>query len=228
MSWVWLDIAAVIVLLCFIHSRGKQGFASAVVGLVSVVGSMIGAYLLAPYLSRLLYRTVLREQLLGRVAEGLAGAGAEDSLLNQALAAIAALPEPLAYALGLDAGDLNRQLGQIPQTAGGMAEGLLDVVIEPAVLAMLEMFLSFLVFLVLLFLLHRLARSMQVLQRVPVIGPVNRLLGMGVGLLEGLVLLYLAALLLQLAFALSSSHSLWIFTPDSLHQSYILGGLLRF
>lgn len=228
MSWILLDVAAAALLVYFIYTRAKQGFASAVVGLISVVGSMVGAYLLAPYLARGIYRAFLQGPLLQRLTEGLSGAELGDSLVDQGLAALTALPELLVNALGLDALELNRALTQLPQSVEGMAQGLLDEVIEPALLSMLEILLSFVLFLVLLLILGWVARSMRVLQHIPIIGPINRLLGMGVGLLEGIVLLYLIGLVMQLVFALSSSRSLWIFTPESMHRSYILGHFLNF
>ena len=106
------------------------------------------------------------------------------------------------------------------------AEALEEVVLQPLAVSALEMAAFLVLFFVLGLLLKLLIRASGLLNHLPLLGGINRLLGGACGLCEGLVIVYAAGVLLRLLAATAGAHS--YLTMDLLEQTHLLSRIIFF
>lgn len=86
-----------------------------------------------------------------------------------------------------------------------IAQKLSDVVIKPIILKILKVLIFILVFLVIIIIVKIVAGLMGFVNKVPIAGGINRMLGGVLGFLQGILMLYVVALLLKLIIAVTSN-----------------------
>jgi len=91
-----------------------------------------------------------------------------------------------------------------------LAAVLVNNVLQSPVLALLRGISFFIIFSLTVFLVRYLSRVLNIVNDIPVVGRFNTLLGGVVGLLQGLVALYLLAILLQMVIQLTGNELAWL------------------
>lgn len=100
------------------------------------------------------------------------------------------------------------------------ADVMESVVIAPAVKLILKGIIWSLLMIILLFISRFVARAFQRVNRIPIIGPVNVILGGALGLLESAVFIYVIAQLVRLVCYLTSN-SLMFMNTETVQQTYL-------
>lgn len=221
-----IDFIAAGVLVLFTLFGARRGLFRALAGLAIVVLSLTGASLaagtLAPPAARLA-APVIEKRLEARLDEAIAARFSQEE--REALEANSCAPleeqlspEELLALLGID----EKQREDLAARAGVALEetgrGVMEAVVESAAQSVIHGVLYIVFFFAASFLLTAAARAVDLMLRLPVLHEANALLGAAAGLIEGLLLLLLAAVILrQLGLPLgqppwSESHFFRIFT----------------
>ncbi len=209
-----LDILTAAALIAFTVAGAHRGFFRTVAGLLAVILALVGAQLFtnwaAPHVSGVLQPAIERrverkvDAALGGDSsvitpqEPRIGASRPDSeTQDQKTAEEESEIQRLLRAIGVDEqlfqrlGDLARE--KIRDTGVTVAAAVVQSVAETAIRALLFL-LSFVVFLLLLKLL---AKVLDLALKLPVLRGMNGLAGAGVGLVEGILAIFLAIWLLR-------------------------------
>lgn len=180
-----LDLVALgVIVFCTIY-YSRKGF---VFGLFSLLGTLIAlivAALAAQWLAPAVFETFFRQNMEQSVAEVISAQGITTvgDLLEQTLGF---LPVNLIAFIELSL-DISLDFG-----AADIAAIAVDQVIKPVVVPLLAALLFFIIFAMVRILVQAL-RSLSVrISRIPVVGTVNRMLGAVVGILIGILYVYLA------------------------------------
>lgn len=248
MTWLIFDgIALAVLVLCVFVGR-RRGFVAMALLLVGTLVSLLVAQHFAPPAARWVYDTYTHDRLVEYVEDTLSTDGEEGpTAIAAALEDITQKLDPLEELVEFKdkAGELWQSLrGEgtvIPfpdaeqaddQTAielllaGGssLAEALVDVVLQPLVLTLLQLTLFLLLFVAVGSLVRLLIHLSRVLNHLPLLGGFNRFLGGLCGLVEGVVILYLAGIVLRLVAAGFDSP----LTPQLLHETRLLSKIIFF
>ena len=208
-----LDILTAAALIAFTVAGAHRGFFRTVAGLLAVILALVGAQLFtnwaAPHVSGVLQPAI--EQRVEKKVDAALGGGSsvitpqepqigasrpdsetqdqkteEESQIQSLLRAIG-VDEQLFRRLG------DQAMGKIRDTGVTVATAVVQSVAETAIRALLFL-LSFVVFLLLLKLL---AKVLDLALKLPVLRGMNGLAGAGVGLVEGILAIFLAIWLLR-------------------------------
>lgn len=163
----------------------RRGFLASLVLLVGSVAAILGAAWAARTFAPALYDSAFAPLISEQVAAVLAEAGGDAAEL---LARLDFLPQSIAAALA-------NVLSRVEGTAGPQAAEALTPVILPLVQALLFL----VVYLVLRALVRLVASLLRHLNAVPVVGSLNRVLGLVLGLGIGAVNCWVCAMVLWLA-----------------------------
>ena len=208
-----LDILTAAALIAFTVAGAHRGFFRTVAGLLAVILALVGAQLFtnwaAPHVSGVLQPAIERrvekkvDAALGGGSsvitpqEPQIGASRPDSETQDQKTAEESQIQSLLRAIGVDEQLFRRlgdqAMGKIRDTGVTVATAVVQSVAETAIRALLFL-LSFVVFLLLLKLL---AKVLDLALKLPVFRSMNGLAGAGVGLVEGILAIFLAIWLLR-------------------------------
>lgn len=208
-----LDILTAAALIAFTVAGAHRGFFRTVAGLLAVILALVGAQLFtnwaAPHVSGVLQPAIERrvekkvDAALGGGSsvitpqEPQIGASRPDSETQDQKTEEESQIQSLLRAIGVDEQLFRRlgdqAMGKIRDTGVTVAAAVVQSVAETAIRALLFL-LSFVVFLLLLKLL---AKVLDLALKLPVLRSMNGLAGAGVGLVEGILAIFLAIWLLR-------------------------------
>ncbi|MEG2073834.1 MAG: hypothetical protein RRY54_03625, partial [Angelakisella sp.] len=120
----------------------------------------------------------------------------------------------------------NRLVDSILEGGSTVAEALVEVIMKPAALTLTRMLVFIIIFALLSAVVSLLFRMGKAVNHIPLLGGLNRLAGMGVGVLEAAISLYVAAALIFIAAALLGSSDIAFLQGDVLAQSSMLNWIM--
>lgn len=135
--------------------------------------------------------------------------------------------ETITYPEGIDPSVQQQGLiEQLMQEGCTLSEALVEVILQPLALSLLEAIAFLLIFIGVNLLVKLLIRASRLFNKVPLVGGVNRFFGGVCGLLEGLVVLYVIGIILRMGAAAAGPDS--FITTQLLQQTRLLSPIIYF
>ena len=201
---------AIVLLLCCIYRASKQGLIATLVNLAGYFVALAVAWPLSRYISAQLFSYGLRAGLVESVAQRLAENGETLELLDTAAQVLDGLPEYVASLLHMDPDAVQRLADALGGTAEAGAQAIVDGVLAPVVTGALAVLLFVLLFPLLLWVVRLITRLFRAANNIPIVGPLNSVLGGVTGLLVGIISLFVWALILQFIVLLTGGSLLFL------------------
>lgn len=182
------DIVCTAVWLVLVICYSRKGFLAAIVQLFGNLISLAGAHRFAKWAAALVFENFLAGSFRAKIAAGIAENGAAD-LSGIARQYAGFLPEsfrePIVEAC-------ERSISSaLTDNAAVLADTIVTNVLQPLLTPIISLVLFFVAYALLRMILSMLVTVMGLINKLPVIGTVNRWLGMVVGALASLVDIYL-------------------------------------
>ena len=221
---IGLDVATVAVVGWCTVAAAKKGFLRTVIQMIAYVAILLAAAFFSKAAAPVLYDRVVEPMLLSR-----AGQTDEAPPARKNAALIAAGPEDLLSSLedALDGardvlGDAADGLlpGGDPAEESSLAEDLADVTLRPLMVNAIQMVTFAVVFAVLSLLANVMLSTLGLVRYLPVVGTLNALLGAVVGVLQGLLIVWMLALLLRGLLDLYPG-GVWVFPPEVVGRTWL-------
>lgn len=192
------DIVTVLVFLYMIVVGARRGFLRTLVYFIGYAAVLLGAAALSEPAARWIFETLLRPSIVSGIAGKLSEV--QQELLPESLLAFAqSVPEGVLGMLGLDQEQLVETLhGLIENGGAGAAGAITDSVVAPLAVNLMRLVLFFLLFSIAMFFVRRLAGVFNEVNRLPLIGPANQVMGGLVGAAQAALTLYVIAAVLKL------------------------------
>jgi len=215
-------VAAVIIFFCI---GRKNGAAKMCLLFIGSALAIIAATVLSTLTSRFLFDTFLRTNLTDSIAQALPSSANLKELFENISSDVPAISAALAILL-----NYRTRIPSLESLLSSAAENtavtLVDSFISPIVVSLLQS-ITFIFFFIILFLFIRLlARSLGLLNKVPLLGWFNRFFGIIFGLALCFLLLILLTAALYLAFSLDLSTD--FFSEQTIQNSLIYHHLYKF
>ncbi len=196
-------ILAAVILLCAFQAA-RRGFVHTLVRFIGLFASVALAAALHKTAAQNVYGAFLRQPIWDMIQKTLAEAANPESLAESVVSAIASLPAFVSSAIDLDV----EKLAQWMQSAAGLpvdelTTSLVDTVVGPIILSLLQVILFLLIFALASAFVRMLAGLFTGINKIPVVGQLNWMLGGILGVLQGILIVYVACVFLQLALLLS-------------------------
>ncbi|MCI8624042.1 MAG: CvpA family protein [Provencibacterium sp.] len=198
------DIVTVLIFIYMIVVGARRGFARTLACFIGYVAALFGAAALSEPAARWIFEALLRPSIVSGISEKLSQVQAE--LLPESLLSFAqSIPEGVLGMLGLDPEKLVETLHDLIGSSGaGAAGAIADSVIAPLVVNLLKAVLFLLLFSVAMFFVRRLAGVFGEINRLPLIGPANQIMGGLVGAAQAALTMYVIVLVLGLVLSLTA------------------------
>ena len=137
------------------------------------------------------------------------------------------LGDIIPYPEGFDPSEEQQtQLELLLEEGSSVSEALVEIILQPLVLSLLETLAFLLLFIAVNIIIKLLIRASRIFNKLPLVGGVNRFFGGLCGLAEGLVFLYVAGIVLRMAAATAGSDS--FLTMELLEETKLLSPIIFF
>ncbi|MBE6963569.1 MAG: CvpA family protein [Ruminococcaceae bacterium] len=215
---VIMDIVAVAVLVGMTLWGARRGLVKTLAGLLIIIVALFGAGVIASSLADPVTKLVapgVEEQVNAKLEEALGEAliaGTEDLTPDSTMLA------ELMKQMGLNEEFRAELIEKVETIMAETGAPLVTAVVEAAIRGVVYGVLYILAFLLLLVLLHFLAGTLDLMMKLPVLKSFNRLGGGLIGLLQGVVIVFLVAWLARVmgtSFELADTRVLRIFADSS-------------
>lgn len=207
-SYVWIvwDFIAVLIFFLLISSCARRGFVSSLMNFAGYFVASAVAAIGNSTLARFLYDRIVRDALLHmltrRLNQAFSGSGASNAGILDAIPGILQriMGSSSAQVAALSPGD----------AAENIAGTIIDIALHDPVMTILKTVSFLLLFTLAAFFVRFLARLFTGIQRIPLIGTLNTVLGGILGVFGGGVTLYIAAFFLRLLTVFSGDKWWWL------------------
>lgn len=177
---ILMDAILLAVLVVTMLRYAKKGFVAGLIGLVGSLASMALAWIVSGSVSPAVFENLFKSGLTERMAETLRQQG--EGGLNAILDGLSGfLPQRFLDDVAARAAEL------FHSGAPDVAQRVVEELIAPLMVPLITVVLFFATFVLCRVLVALLVASLTNLNKIPVLGGVNRLLGMAVGFAAGLV-----------------------------------------
>lgn len=243
-SYLIIDLVLVLLAFSIILRCWKQGLVASLIRLAGTVFAYISSWLLSKPISLQLYDTFLEHRLLDYAdsiippelqsfpPELIDAAANFPQVRDQLAGTVTAAFADVGFDMGLpvkmvDTSDVgNRLVDTLLETGSTVAEAIVEVIMKPAALMVTRVVVFIIIFALVSAIVSILFRMGKVVNHIPLVGGLNRLGGMGVGVLEAAISLYIAAALIFMAAALLRNSDIGFLQSDVLSQSSMLGWIM--
>lgn len=217
---VGLDIAAVAIVVYCAHAAAKKGFLRTVIQMVAYVAIILAASFFSRAAAPVIYDRVVEPMITRQEAPREPG-GAELVSYGRVgmLSAFDDGLDALESGIGSVKDMLSDELG--PQAlADGIVDELADATLRPLMVSAIGMIGFVLIFSILSIVANILLSTLGIVNHLPVVGPINALLGGAVGVLEGVLLVWVFAFLLRGLLGIYPE-GWWVFDADTIGHTFL-------
>lgn len=183
------DMICIAVLVLLALRYGRKGLVATVVGLLGTAVSLLGAKMFSDWASPWIFDHLMAETFSERITETLSTGGSVDlAALTDQFAGF--LPESFRLSV---VESVTATIGSVMgSSAAQLAQTIVSDVVQPLVTPVISIVLYFIAFAALRMVISLLVTVLGNINRIPVIGGVNRTLGFAVGLAAAAIDLFLA------------------------------------
>jgi uncharacterized membrane protein required for colicin V production len=188
MGWIW-DILLIAILVLSISFAARKGFVRTVIELIGYIAALAAAAYLGGLLAEFVFETFIRGGMVSSIQEQIEAAGFTDMAMGirEAFDALPGYISATVAALGITPASVAAGLADGGVTSGAIAASVVDLAVKPAMLSVLRSVFHMVLFLVLLFVVRRIAKASGFVNKIPLVGDLNIVLGGAFGLLKGVV-----------------------------------------
>lgn len=187
------DVAVLVLVVIFMIVGRKKGFLQIAAKIVGGIAAAICGYVLAVMGSVFVFDVLLREKIIGAVETVLPNASGAEDLLKQLSEKVSILPGDIGFYGEKKVAELGKVMGSMND---GVAATITDQIISPAAVVIIRTLLFILLFLIFMIVVRLVAKMFGVANRIPIVGGINKFLGMIAGI--GYAALWVVALTMVL------------------------------
>ncbi len=187
-----IDIVLIAMFSLIVVFAVKKGFAKIALNLVTTVLSYIAAYVLGRPTAEFLYDKVIRTMIENSLEKNIEKSPAGD-VITQTKGLIESLPQglmKLADKIGFNTSAALESVDSANISAKGISAAITDSVLKPMVIVLLTVICSIVIFIVASIIFGIIAKLINKVFKMPVVKNVNRFLGGVVGIVQGIILLF--------------------------------------
>ena len=206
MRWI-LDGAALLVIVLMACQAYKKGFLNTVVRFVGMVFSIVGSMMLSGPVAEFVFDNYLSQKIENAVNEHIGNMTEVDieSFVDTIENLSDSLPEFISNIFTSDSGMKIEQWYQntVEGKSADIAASLMESIIEPLATGIIRSLTFIIIFTLLMLAVNIIAKIFIGVNRLPIIGPFNEVLGGVIGAAQGMIYMFVIASMLW--FVLSAS-----------------------
>ncbi len=216
-----IDLLLVVLAGFFLYNGAKNGFARSVIYFAGYLGSLLVCVVASRFLATALFDALLRDRMVEQLNTAIGSQTTLEGVLTGVQQALAQLPGILSNALNAANIPIQDSVQQYWDAgAVDLAGSLVDRTVGPVIIGLLQSILFVVLFFICLFLVKHLANCFRFVNKIPLIGFVNKLFGGVIGLLTAGVFFVVVAMVLQLLISITGDGIPYL-TTENINATYL-------
>ncbi len=210
---IFVDVLLVIVFVATLFHYINKGFVASFVNLVSMLGSFIISFIISNALSDVVFNTFFRQGLVDSTQENINNYGTytADNFLQGIMSVF-----PQTFQASVQ----NSISTIINSNAANAATGIVDSVVAPILTSFISLVIFIVFFIICLILFKFIGGPIgKTINKLPIVGGINKLLGGVMGIFGGIINMLLVLLLFWFLLAITNS-TLAAFSAQDLTSSF--------
>ncbi len=238
MNWVIgiiLDLILVAIFLLSFRKGSKDGFAKTVVGFLGVFIALVLAGVLCKPVANLAYTSFVQkpvestiENTITNYTDGIKESALSGQQMLEAVdKALEDAPKFLKNTLGLEKKrqELSDKIEEVyTADVGAFARSITEEVVKPPVISVVSAIVFVVLFLILYLICTLVSKSLKLVNKIPLLGSLNSLLGGIIGAVKGIIVVIILNWLL-VAFIGDSGTLFGVVTPETIQSSLVMKNL---
>lgn len=203
--WILWDLAAVGIIFRSVQKSARRGFVSTVLGLLIYIVASVVAVKTHAMLAVFLYDNVLHEviqHVLVRSFNDMLGQIGENT--NDILHSI---PFALRILIGFKGGEVAAIQSD---DANEIASQVIETALKNPIMTILNTVSFLIIFTLAAYVMRELTKFFTGVNKVPVIGALNIVLGAAAGVIEGIIMLFISGFIMRMVIAVSGEVWWWL------------------
>ncbi len=202
------DVAVFAIVILLLILDYKRGFIRSVINLVGYAVSAVLAFFISQPVASFIFSSFFRkgsvDMINGELAK-LSGGQSVASLLDSAFAAIPERITALASSYVGPLDEIKASIAASAPTTADVATAVVDQVIGPIVTIMIQSLVFLILFIVFCVLVKIITKALKIIDKLPVIGTANAVLGLVVGLVQAVIFLFIFTSVVSLIIQMSGN-----------------------
>lgn len=223
MFFLWDLVVVAVVALCAI-SAYRRGFLHAVVRLAGTIGTLALALVYSKPAAHLIYKSFFERRILDSMAQNISrfGQPGTEAFAEGMQALIDQLPPVFAQVIEMDSSGWFEEWYGNALSAGSqtLSASLAEGVIAPIAVSLLQAVVFCLMFAAGMLLVNMLAGLVRGVNKIPLIGGCNALLGGVFGAVQGMLYVFVGAAVLWLLVAAGGDSLPWL-SAEAVEQTFV-------
>lgn len=205
-----LDIALLIIAVVIIAIAAKKGFAATLVDTFSMVISVLAAYKTSPIVAQYAYDSFIKSILEKRFSNALSEVSSSVGVTEKVNAMLETIPQGFlnfAKAIGVNVDSAINSISSSASTNEQLVEAAVEKIAQNIVVTITQVIVFLIIFVVASILLSLLSKLFKKINDIPVVGTMNIVLGGVLGLVNALVLIFVACSVFYLIVQMNTDNS---------------------
>ena len=223
--WFFLDLIVVGIVLFYVITSAKKGFARTFIELVGFGLSIYLATLIGGAVGTAFYEKTVEPKIIETVkttvqeTAGNTTLSTVDNIWDDFPDVITSSAEHFGVDLNTVKDSINNQISNKVDIET-IAKSISDTTLKPICITVAKTIISIVIFTILMFVVKILAKALNKIFKLPIIGGLNSSLGAVLGLGKGVIMSIVVCMLISLIVALTGN-GFWIFTKENIDKTYI-------
>ena len=209
------DILVIAAVWFYMRRASKRGFLRTVIQMAAYIAVIIASSLISQAAAPMIYQRIVEPSLQNSIQEKTQETGETIYEL---------MPDKFLSRLGVTQEDLDNLLESVSPEE--LLEKAADETIAPLVTSIIGMLVFVACFALLSMVASGILSALKIINYIPGLGALNSLLGGAIGILQGLLMVYVFAILLHAIFGMYPD-GWWLFTEQSAQNSYLFSRFYR-
>lgn len=200
------DVAVFAIVILLLILGYKRGFIRTVINLVGYAVSAVLAFFISQPVAGFIFESFFRKGSVDMINGELGKLSGGQSVAELLDTAFAAIPERISALASSYVGSLDQikdTIAASAPTTADVATAVVDQVIGPIATIMIQSIVFLVLFIVFCILVKLVTKTLKIIDKLPVIGTANAVLGLVVGLVQAVIFLFIftsvVALIIQLS-----------------------------
>lgn len=213
---VLLDVIILLIAVVIIISSYRKGFVRSIIMLAGYIASIFAAIWLSKVLSAYIFDNYMHDAIIKNIEQTISQSAKGSSFAAVLTSIFDKLPSVIVAPLLASFGGEEKIIAKLQESTGGavskLSSTVSDTVVAPIVTVLLQMFFCLLIFTVCVIIVKMISSLFKGFYSIPVLGPINSILGAGIGVLKAGIVIYVLAIAAYIVISLTGNHLPWLNT----------------
>lgn len=219
-----IDIIVIAIFAVIVVSAYRKGFLRGVISVIGYIAAIFLAIVISEYMAKFIFDAFIRDNIIESINTQFASGIDQTNISLVVTGILASIPKFFANSITTHFGGEQGIIDSIENAFGGNIDNvstvITDEVLSPIITALVQTIVCVILFFIFITIVRLISGMFQGFYAIPIIGPINSLLGGVLGIIQAIIILLIISSVCHMAISLSAN-GLEYFNTDIIEKTFI-------